>query len=141
MSLIPRDSVFDIDKVFESFFSPQSTRLSGNYSFHPRTDIREKEDGFEIVTDLPGVDKEDLHVHIDDGVLSIEATTSSSHDEKEGDKVVRQERFSGKYVRNFNLGGQVQESDIKADFKNGVLTISIPKASPAEPEKRRIEVN
>lgn len=141
MSLIPHDSIFDFDKSFEGFFAPISTAsLSTQTSFTPKVDIKDTKTGYTIVADLPAVKKEDLHVTLEDGILSIEASTSNEHTEKDGEKIIRQERFSGSLFRSFNLGKNIHESDISANFRDGVLTLKIPKAKKSLPEKRKIAI-
>jgi len=141
MSLIPRGSFFDVDKFFDDFWSP--ARRAGNNIgafFTPRVDIRELDGHYEITAELPGVQKEDLNIILEEGILTIEAETrQESQEEKEG-RVIRQERRYGKFSRSFNLGGNVKESDISAAFDNGILTIQAPKATEAVSQQRRIEV-
>ena len=140
MSLIPRNSLFDIDRFFGDSF-PQPAGAEASTFFAPRVDIREADGHYEITAELPGVDRKDIHVHVRDGILTLEAESSEESEEKEKGKVIRQERRYGKFMRSFNLGAEVQESDIKAAFKDGVLTLEAPKALEQEPERRRIEVH
>ncbi len=141
MALIPRSSMFDIDKFFDDFYAPlrQETASMGDF-FAPRVDIRDQEDHYEITAELPGVKKEDLNITLDDGVLTIEAETRQEDKEEKEGRVIRQERRYGKYSRSFSLGGSVREEDINAEFENGVLKVTAPKVTPAVPEKKRIEV-
>jgi HSP20 family protein len=109
--------------------------------FAPRVDIREVDDHYEITAELPGVAKEDIHVHVKDGILTLEAeTTQEDKEEKEG-KIIRQERRYGKFMRSFNLGSDVEESDIKASFTDGVLKLQAPKMVEKAPERRRISID
>ena len=85
---------------------------------------KREEGKYEITADLPGVDKDDLSVTLDNGVLTIEASTEEEKTEEEDGKVIRKERRSGKFMRSFNLGADVKESDINAKFKNGVLKLT-----------------
>jgi HSP20 family protein len=87
------------------------------------------------------VAKEDIHIHVKDGVLTLEAETSKEDKEEKDGKVIRQERRYGKYMRSFNLGTDVLEEDIKASFKDGVLKLEAPKHVPKAPERRRISVD
>jgi len=103
-------------------------------------DIKELEKHYEITAELPGVNKDDVHITLEDGVLSITAEIEQENKEEEEGKVIRQERRYGKYMRSFTLGNNVQDSDISANFKDGVLTLTAPKASEEEPQKRRIEI-
>ena len=109
--------------------------------FAPRVDIKEADGHYEITAELPGVARDDIHVHVRDGILTLEAETSQEDKEEEEGKVIRQERRYGKYMRSFNLGQDIKEADIKASFKDGVLRLEAPKQLPAEPERRRIKVD
>jgi len=141
MTLIPRSNFFDVDKFFDDFYAPMSKQGSNLGSFFaPRVDIKDKSDHYEISAELPGVKKEDLHIHLEDGVLTIEAETRQEDKEEKEGKTIRQERRYGKYSRSFSLGPGIQESDIDAGFENGVLTIKAPKAREEVQQKRRIEV-
>ena len=136
MSLIPRSSLFDLDRFFES--SP--FRASGNGMTSPLVDIRETDNSYEITAELPGIKKDDVHVHVDNGVLSIEASTSDEKTEEKDGKIIRKERYSGKMTRSFTLGNNVNESDISANFDNGILTLTVPKQAPETPSSRRIDI-
>jgi HSP20 family protein len=104
-------------------------------------DIKDIDDHYEITAELPGVAKEDIHVHVRDGILTLEAeTTQEDKEEKEG-KIIRQERRYGKFMRSFNLGSDVEESDIKASFTDGVLKLQAPKLVEKSVERRRISID
>lgn len=140
MSLIPRSNLFDIDRFFNDSW-PQAAESQTGTFFAPRVDIKDVDDHYEITAELPGVAKDDIHVHVKDGILTLEAeTTQEDKEEKEG-KVIRQERRYGKYMRSFNLGTDVEESDIKASFNDGVLKLQAPKLVEKEVERRRIQVD
>ena len=139
MPLIARNNFFDIDRFFHDS-RPQPVESRSDTFFTPRVDIKEAENHYEITAELPGVDKEDIHVHVKDGLLTLEAECTKEEEEKQG-KVIRQERRYGKFMRSFNLGTEVQESDIKASFKDGVLFLEAPKAAEKVPERRRIAVH
>ena len=139
MALVPRRNMFDVDRFFDDFWAPSSESQAGTF-FAPRVDIREADGHYEITAELPGVDRDDIHVHVKDGILTLEAeTTQEDKEEKEG-KVIRQERRYGKFMRSFNLGNDVHEADIKASFKDGVLKLEAPKLVERPPERRRIEI-
>ena len=139
MSLIARKNVFDIDRYFNDSW-PQRVASRGDNFFAPRVDIAEADDHYEITAELPGVDKKDIHIHVEDGVLTVEAQTAKDDQEKNNGRVIRQERRYGKFKRSFNLGQEVQEADIKALFKDGVLTLQAPKMVEKVQEPRRIEI-
>ena len=140
MTLIPRNNLFDFDRFFNDSW-PQLAEPNGGTFFAPRVDIKEQGDHYEITAELPGVDKKDIHVHVRDGILTLEAETVKEDKEESKGKVIRQERRYGKFMRSFNLGEDVQESDIKASFKDGVLTLEAPKVVEKEKERRRIDVH
>jgi len=141
MSLIPQRSFFDTDRFFGDFFTParREPEDSGSF-FAPRIDIKELKDHYEISAELPGVNKDDIHVDLNHGVLTLEAETKQENIEKSEGRVIRQERRFGKFVRSFNLGADVHENDITASFSDGVLTLNAPKSSHEEPASHRIEV-
>lgn len=141
MNLVRRDNWLDFDKVFDNFFAP--SRI--NYDvpegyFSPRVDIKEKENSYEISAELPGVIKEDMHVHVKDGVLTIEASHNEENTEEKDGKVIRKERRTGRFMRSFNLGQDIHEEDIKASFENGLLVLEAPKRKPEAPSARKIEI-
>ncbi len=108
-----------------------------------RTDIKEGKTDYEMSVDLPGFNKEDVHLELSDGYLSISAMHNDSKDEKNDDgKIIRQERYSGSMQRSFYVGKDLKEEDIKAQFNNGVLNISFPKEDQRQaiPEKKTIYI-
>ena len=141
MSLVPRDSLFDLDNLFNHFWSPVVSKEMSADFFSPRVDIKEKKKKYEITADLPGVDKDDLSVTLEDGVLTIEASTNEEKTEEEDGKVIRKERRSGKFMRSFNLGLDVKEADVSARFKDGVLTLTVPKAEASVSKPKKINVS
>lgn len=140
MSLVPKDSLFDLDNLFHHFWSPSVSKDFSADFFSPRVDIKEKKGRYEITADLPGVDREDVSVTLDNGVLTIEASTEKESTEEEDGKVLRKERRSGKFMRSFNLGADVKESDISANFKNGVLKLTVPKTEPQKEQPAKINI-
>jgi HSP20 family protein len=89
---------------------------------------------------MPGVKKDDIQVTLEDGVLTIAGETrSETKEEKEG-RVIRQERRFGRYVRSLHLNTQVDEKQIKASYKDGVLELTLPKAEAAKPKKITVDV-
>ena len=140
MNIMTRDSLLDFDRLFNHFSFPSVEKEFENKLFRPRVDITEQPDGFAITAELAGVNKDDLEVHLEDGVLSIEATVNTeTEDEKDG-KVIRRERQSGTYYRSFEVGKQVTEADINAKFENGLLTVVIPKVTESLPQRKLIDI-
>lgn len=141
MTLVPRGSFFDVDKIFDDFWSPvrRENKDLGSF-FAPRVDIKENKDHYEISAELPGVKKEDIHLTLEDGILTIEAEMKQEDKEEKEGKVIRQERRYGKYSRSFNLGSNIHEQDINAAFDDGILKITAPKTPEKTPQQRRIDI-
>lgn len=143
MNLIPRNRLFDLDHFFEpsAFSSIWPSHSEALHTFSPRVDVKELKDTYEITAELPGVNKEDIAVSIENGVLSIRAETHDEKTEEENGKVIRQERRYGTYYRNFDLGAQIHEGDINAEFKNGVLKVVAPRMDNQKQEARKITIS
>ncbi len=104
-------------------------KLYGKHAAHEmKTDVREHDDGYELDIDLPGFQKDELTLHLQDGYLTVSAAKGldEEHKDKKG-KVIRRERYSGAMQRSFYVGDGVEETDVKAKYENGVLKLSIPK--------------
>lgn len=137
MMLVPRRNFNILDDFFDdSFFTSHESKIM-------KTDIKEHDDKYELVVDLPGFEKNDIKMHIEDGYLVINAKINSSNDEKNEDgKYIRKERYYGECSRKFYIGENISEEDIKASFKNGTLGIEIPKKEEKEEhEKKYIEID
>lgn len=108
------------------------------------TDITEKDGAYKLVMDLPGFTKDEIKLSLEDGYLTIQAAKGldKSEQDKESGKYIRKERYAGSCSRNFYVGEQVTEEDVKAEFKHGILTLHIPKKEekPAAPEKKYIAI-
>lgn len=141
MSLIPRNSLFDFERFFDDAWAPFQNAPSRVGAFSPRVDVRDKGTKYEISAELPGVDKQDIHINLQAGVLTIEAETRQEDQEEKDGKLIRQERRYGKFVRSFDLGNQVHEGDIRATFENGVLKLEAPKTDTTQTAAKRIEIN
>lgn len=94
-----------------------------------KTDIKEDDTSYELEMDLPGFKKEEVKVSLKDGYLTIAAAKGLNQDEKEKEtgKYIRKERYAGACERSFYVGENLTEEDIKAKFKHGILTLTIPK--------------
>ena len=118
-------------------------KLYGRKASHVmKTDIKETDNGYELVVDLPGFTKDEITAELKDGYLTIHATSNQNKDEKDEDgKYIRRERYSGSCNRSFYVGDAVTEEDIKACFENGTLKMTIPKKeAKAVPEKKFISI-
>lgn len=136
MMMIPRRNHFDLfDEMFRDPF------FEGTESKVMKTDIKEKKDKYLIDIDLPGYEKENIKMEISDGYLTIHASVNKEMDDEKG-KYVRKERYVGECSRSFYVGENVKEEEIKAKFKNGTLTIEVPKKDDKKelPEKKYIPI-
>ncbi len=115
---------------FDDFFD--APRMPAPRADLMKTDVQETSDGYVLDIDMPGVKKEDMQVELKDGYLTVSAKTGYENNEKDKKgRYLRRERFTGSFSRNFYVGDEVTEQDIKARFENGVLTIAVPKKQPA----------
>lgn len=93
-----------------------------------RTDVEESDDHYTLKMDLPGYQKEDVTISLNRGNLTISAKRNTSKDEKDDrGNILRQERFTGNCSRTFSVGTDVKDTDIHASFKDGILTVTVPK--------------
>ena len=140
MMMLPRKrSDFDLwDQMFQDpfFTGERENKLM-------KTDIKEKKDKYIIDIDLPGYEKEDIKIQVNNGYLIINAKTNHHKDEKEEGKYVRKERFMGECSRSFYVGDEIKQDDIKASFRNGTLKIEVPKKDEPKdlPEEKYIPID
>ena len=130
MSLLP--GKFYLDDFFDDF-APMP-RMG---KFDMKCDIYEKGGNVHIELDVPGYNKDEIKLDVDDGILTIEATKNEEK-EDEGKNYYRKERVYGTFKRQFNVGN-IDESKIEAKFNNGVLKITLPKEAKKE-SKKLIEI-
>ena len=120
MMMLPRRNEFNLlDDIFGDLNYAENKIM--------KTDIKEHKDNYSILVDLPGYNKDDIKISIDDGYLTISATMSKDEEEKEHGKFVRRERYFGECSRSFYVGDNIEVEDIKASFKNGTLNLEVPK--------------
>lgn len=133
MRMLPRifgDSFFD---DFMDYPLGKYMPAKKNVPAVMKTDLREKDGNYEIIMDLPGINKSDVQITLEDGYLTVSASACSNCEEtdNEGSYIIR-ERYSGAYKRSFYVGEHISSEDIKAKFENGVLFITLPKKDPNE---------
>lgn len=131
----------DYDRVFQNLFQPMRWVEEAAGDLVPAMDVKERENEYVIKTELPGVNKEDINITQENGVLTISGETKSEKEEKEGERILRQERHYGKYVRSLRLGTQINEKGVKASYKDGVLELILPKAEEVKPKKITVDVD
>lgn len=133
----PISEFLDNDPFLRSFFNYRNEGAL-NRGWYPAVDVHEEENQFVVLADLPGVKKDQINVSYDNGVLTIEGQRQTEK-EKKDKGFVRLERSYGQFARSIHLGNNVDSSKIKAQFKDGVLEISIPKSEQARAKVINIE--
>lgn len=92
-----------------------------------RFDVAEQDNAYVVSAELPGVKKEEIQVEIDGSRVTISAESKSQGETRDGEKVVYSERYSGKAVRSFELGAEIDEAGASAKYEDGILTLTLPK--------------
>ena len=129
-----------LDNFERDFFSePFGSFFDSRDLTHFKTDITDEGDNFLLEADLPGFDKKDIQLNLNGDILTIQAQRQSKVDEKD-DKVIRMERSFGTYTRQFNVD-QIDTANIKAAYTDGVLSVTLPKKTPAQPESRTLQID
>ena len=127
-------SAYDPFKEMEEF----ERRFFGQRTPAMKTDIRETENAYILESDLPGFSREDIHAEINNGYLTIRAEHKSENEDK-SESYLRRERSYGSFSRTFDLDG-IDAEAITASFKNGVLTLELPKMQQKVEEARKVEI-
>ena len=139
--LTPFDKMFDA--MVESQF-PEVVKQVGvkpyQGSAYPKVNVYEYDDKVGIVAEIPGLDKKQLNVEVEEGILTISGDKHNTF-EDEGAKVLRRELKQSSFKRSFELGEQLDGDNINASFKDGVLSVSIPKIEPEKPKKTFVKIS
>ncbi len=138
MPSIFRDNLFD--SLMEDFAFPDigRTLYGKNAKNLMKTDVQETESDYVVDIDLPGFQKDEIRMQLENGCLTVDATKNLDRDEKnENGSYVRRERYAGSMSRSFYVGNHVKEEDIHPKYENGILTFHIPKEKPATVEEKK----
>ena len=133
-----------LERYSKSGMSNLGKQMNTEMSFAdwaPSVDIEEQEDKYLIKADLPGVEKKDIEVKLENGVLSIRGEKKAEKETGKGTRQHRTERFHGTFARSFTLPDAVKADKVDASYKDGVLTLSIPKQEEAKPKSIEIKVS
>ena len=109
-------------------------------SWMPRVEISEHSDNYMLSVELPGIDKQDVHVEVENNTLTISGDKQSDVENKDQNYHLR-ERTYGKFSRSFELPARIEANNIEAKYTNGVLNLSIPKAEEAKPKQIEVKIN
>ena len=138
--LTPFDRMFD-EIVGKSF--PEINQQVGVNPFsntaYPKVNVYEYDDKIGVIAEIPGLDKKDLHVEVEEGVLTVSGEKSHGFDEGKA-KVLRRELKHSSFKRQFTLGDMLDGDNISANFKDGILSIEIPKIEPTLPKKNIVKI-
>jgi HSP20 family protein len=125
------------DDVFKGFFRPVRTESAPDVQI--KVDVKEDDKAYTVHADIPGVKKEDIHVTIDGNLVSISAETRQEKEVKEGEKLLRSERYYGKASRSFSLASEIDEGESQAKYSDGVLELTLPKKAANSSKKLTIK--
>ena len=128
------------DLFGEAFGRPRLTRTADAEVWYPPVDILESKEAYLFRAELPGMKKEDFHLELKDGVITLsgERKLEATKDEAEYHRV---ERVTGRFSRSFHLPQTVKQDGIKATYRDGVLEVYVPKAEEAKPKQIAVSVN
>ena len=140
------DFLTPFDKIFDQMVSqhyPEITKSVGvnpmQGTAYPKVNVYEYDDKVGIVAEIPGLDKKQLEVSVEEGVLTIAGDKHSTF-ESDGAKVLRRELKQSSFKRQFELGEQLDGENVSANFKDGILSVSIPKIEPEKPKKHAVKI-
>ena len=136
--MIPRNNNYDLfDEMFgdEPFWERGFSKKEASLM---KTDIKEKDGNYVLEIDVPGYSKEDIKIELENGYLTVTAEKQENKDEEDKKShYIHKERFYGKCSRSYYTGDSIKEDDIKAKFKNGILTIEFPKEKEEKIENKK----
>ena len=130
----------DFDRNFFHGFGNVDRALYGKHAQNMmKTDVRETQEGYEVDVELPGFSKDEIHLELDDGYLTISTEkTLERGGENDNDRMLRQERYSGTMQRSFYVGQEITEEDVKASYENGVLHLQVPKKDAPKIREKKV---
>ena len=146
--VLDRDSFLTpFDKVFDQIVAAQFPEMAKTVgvnpmqgSAYPKVNVYEYDDKVGVVAEIPGLDKKDLHVEVEEGVLTVSGEKSHGFFDETKAKVLRRELKHSSFKRQFTLGDMLDGDNISANFKDGILSIEIPKIEPALPKKSVVKI-
>jgi len=129
----------DFDDIVDSFFKAPVFRNGIDRDFMPRVDIVEDKEKLNLLVELPGMEKDEIKVLVEDGILTISGERKMENEEKDKN-YIRTERFYGSFSRSFTLPDNLDSEKISADYKNGILNISLARAEKAKPKEIKVDI-
>ena len=127
-----------LDDLFRGFFM-RPVRFDGQSDIQVKMDVSEDDKFYKVHAEMPGVKKDDIHVNIDGNQVSISAEVKNEKEVKEGERLLRSERYYGSVSRTFALAQDVDESASQAKYTDGVLELTLPKKAAVSSRKLVIQ--
>ena len=137
--LTPFDKIFDelMTKTFPTF--QEEVGVSFNQGAYPKVNVYEYDDKIGMVAEIPGLDKKNVSVDVEEGILTISGDKHGF--DSDGGKCITRELKQSAFTRSFNLGEYLDGSNVSAKFKDGMLSISVPKIEPEKPKKHSVKIS
>lgn len=144
MANISRYDPFDFavepfDDLFRGFFRPVRAATNSEAAVQIKMDVKEDEQAYTVHAEVPGVKKEDIHVTIDGNQVSLSAEVKRESESKDGEKLLRSERYYGKAYRSFTVSNDIDDAAAEAKYQDGVLELRLPKKATAA--AKRLEIH
>lgn len=127
-----------LDDFFRGFFM-QPVKFEGHPEVQIKMDVKEDDKAYKVYAEIPGVKKKDIHVQIDGNQVSISAEVKNEKEVKEGERLLRSERYYGSVSRVFSLGQEVDGDAAQAKYQDGVLELTLPKKVAVSAKKLVIQ--
>ena len=136
--ITPFDKIFDklMEQQFPNF--QEEVGVSFNQGAYPKVNVYEYDDKIGIVAEIPGLDKKNVSVEVEDQVLTISGDKHGF--DTRGGKCITRELKQSAFKRSFNLGEHLDGDNVEASFKDGMLSISVPKIEPEKPKKKFVKI-
>lgn len=127
-----------MDEVFKDLWVRP---WQNNIEFNPqiKMDVSENDQGYQVKAEIPGVNKEDVHIEIDGNQVAITAEVKKEKEEKKGEMVLRSERYYGKQYRSFSLAHDIDDAKAEAKYNNGVLELTLPKKAGTATKQLKVQ--
>jgi HSP20 family protein len=131
----------DVNRVFDNFFRGGllTDDSTGTSAWMPAVDIEEREDAYHVKAELPGVNKDDVKITLQENILTIRGEKKQEREAKDA-HVHRVERSYGSFQRSFTLPTSVKQGAVDASFKDGILSVTLPKAEESKPKQIEVKV-
>jgi HSP20 family protein len=129
----------ELNRVFDNFFGRPAGTSAMERVWAPAVDMYETKDELVVSAELPGLNEKDIHLSITGDMLTLRGERQWSHEDRQ-DSVYRSERWFGKFERTLPLPIPVQSDKVRAKYRDGVLTVTIPKAEEIKPKEIKIDV-